>query len=268
MTSTTSAASTCAGDPVSHNQRVDVATAAGARSYLVAVPPAVDGRVLLIDLHGHGGSAQQIDANTGLSSAGTAAGFVVVTPDALGEPARWNFDRQAAQADDYAFMRSLIDEALHRYCVSSGRVVVIGTSNGAAFAGLYGCQDPRIVAIAMVIATTPALCGADRRIPSVLTIRGDADATVPYKGAQAWLKTWADLAGCSEKATSTQIWPGVERVSYPDCRDGQVIAIDTIAGGVHAWPGGTQQRPDNSKAGATYPATARVIEFLVQAITR
>lgn len=247
---------------------MDVDAPAGPRSYLVATPVDAVDRVLVINLHGHGGTAATTVANSGLVRPATDAGFVVVTPDGVGDPARWNFDRLVGQPDDYEFMRWLIDDLVARYCVDTGRVVLVGTSNGAAFAGLYGCLDERVVAVAMVIATTPESCDAGRRVPSMLTIRGDADLVVPYDNAQEWTATWAEAAGCSEVGIASEVWPGVERVTYPECADAQVIAIDTISGGVHAWPGATRPRPENSEAGTTYPAAARVIEFFLQTSNR
>ena len=270
--STSLAASTttvpgCPGDPNAANTWAHLAYDGVDRTYLVTTPDAPSAsRRLVLNLHGWAGSAADTAANTGLAPLAAAAGDVVITPDALGEPREWNFPQDPARADDQGFLHALIDDALARYCVATGEVLLVGSSNGAAMVGLYACTDPRVVAVAMVIATMPSTCPAGATIPTVLSIRGTADTLVPYEGADDLVATWATAAGCDVVPTTSEVWPGVERIEYGGCVDGQRIALDTIRDGAHAWPGGlTADRPDDSEAGRTYPAAQRIVDFFAAA---
>ncbi|MFN8040982.1 MAG: PHB depolymerase family esterase [Acidimicrobiales bacterium] len=240
-----------------------------ARRYRLAVP---DGATapppLVVDLHGHGGSIEKQDANTGLSAAGTTRGFAVVTPQALGEPSRWNFRRQADQPDDLGFLDALLTDLIGRGCADPDRIYAAGHSNGAAFAAVLACSPPnRLAAVAMVSATTPAAC-PDGIAPAVLAIAGTADPTVPYDGkagvappANATIDAYADRYGCSVP-TAGEPWPGVRRRAHLDCRGGAAVVLDTVEGGLHPWPGGpAAQLEANSAAGRTFPATEEVLTF-------
>lgn len=236
------------------------------RSYLLAVPggaPPVGGFALVVSLHGHGSSGVEHEANTGLAAEGRARGYVVATPDGLGDPARWNFDRRPDGPDDYAFVAGLIDELARTGCVDPARVFLAGSSNGAAFAGFLACTGGvDVAAVAMVIATVPPTCPPDRR-PSVLTIRGTADATVAYAGSEDMVAEWADHDGCTPAPHTDEPSPGITRTSYTDCPDGLRAQHVAIAGGIHTWPGTpTAGKPANSRASATYPATGTVLAFL------
>lgn len=266
--STTTAAPTttttpgCPGDPAGPDTWAQLTYEGVDRTYLVTTPTAAPvERRLVLNLHGWAGSAADTAANTGLAPLAAAAGDVVVTPDALGEPREWNFSADPARADDHGFLRALIDDALDRYCVGTGEVLLVGSSNGAAMVGLYACTDPRVVAVAMVLAVVPSTCPDGAPIPSVLAIRGTADPLVPYEGSDALVATWAAAAGCDPTPTASEVWPGVSRSEYHGCPDGQHIALDTIQDGTHAWPGGlTADRPDDSEAGRTYPAAQQIVD--------
>jgi polyhydroxybutyrate depolymerase len=176
-------------------------------------------------------------------------------------PRRWNFDRRADGPDDYAFVTGLLDDIVRRACVDTARVYVAGSSNGAAFAGLLACTEPaRIAAVAMVIATVPPTC-PDGVTPSVLTIRGTADATVPYGSTPEMVAGWAEHDACTTPPREDEPHPGVTRTTY-DCADGRHVVLATVAGGVHAWPGGAgADRPGNSEAGIGFSATDEVLSF-------
>ena len=142
-------------------------------------------------------------------------------------------------------------------------MLLVGSSNGAAMVGLYACTDQRVVAVAMVLAVVPSTCSGDAPIPTVLAIRGTADPVVPYEGSSELVATWATAAGCEPSPVASQVWPGVERTEYRECAAGQRIALDTIEDGVHAWPGGAADRPDDAEAGRTYPATGQIVDFFI-----
>jgi polyhydroxybutyrate depolymerase len=235
------------------------------RRYLLSVPDGetpAGGFPLVISLHGHGSTATDHEANTSLAAQARARGLVVATPDALGDPARWNFDRRPDGPDDYAFVAGLIDDLAREACIDPGRVHLAGSSNGAAFAGLLACRgDADIAAVAMVIATVPPTCPPGRH-PSMLTIRGTADATVPYAGTEDMAAAWADHDGCPTPPRTDEASPGVTRTTYDACTDDRQVTLVAVSGGVHAWPGSVRaDRPGNSAAAIGFSATDEVLSF-------
>jgi polyhydroxybutyrate depolymerase len=243
------------------------------RHYLLSIPdraPEIDGFPLIVDLHGHGGSATEHEANTELAARGRDEGFVVATPEGLGEPRRWNFDRRPDGPDDYAFVTELVDHLARTACVDADRVHLAGSSNGAAFAGLLACTEGfDAAAVAMVIATVPPTC-APAVQPSVLTIRGTADTHVPYAGTPEIVQAWADHDRCPAPARTDEPQPGVTRTTYDRCGAGaRSVVLTTVDGGIHSWPGSpAADRPDNSPAGATWPATTEILDFFAAAADR
>ena len=268
-TRTEEPADDCAGDSeaLPRDGAATITVDGHERQYLVSAPaePGDGPLPLIVNLHGHGGSAAQHEANTELGAEGSARGFVVVTPGGLGDPARWNFDRQPDGADDYRFIDELVADLVGRYCIDAERIHVVGSSNGAAFAGLLACTAPyRFTAVAMVIATMPSTC-IDSIAPARLTIRGTADVTVPYGDTPGIIATDAEHHGCDLPAEVDHPMPGVDRTRYSGCHDDAEIVLDTVVGGVHAWPGSANAvRSDNSRAGVEFPATDEVLDFFAR----
>ena len=114
----------------------------------------------------------------------------------------------------------------------------------------------------MVIATVPPTCPPDRR-PSLLTIRGTADATVPHDATVAMVSAWADLDGCPDPPHTDEPSPGVTRMEYVGCAGPRQVAFLSVEGGVHVWPGSVRAaRPGNSAASIDFPATDEILSFL------
>ncbi len=219
-------------------------------------------RPLIVNLHGHNGSAADHDANTHFGEAAAARGYVVVTPDALGEPSRWNVDRRPGEPDDLAFIDALVAAVSSEQCVDPARVFAVGSSLGAALAGVVACEPPyRFTAVAMVIATVPLGCPDDVG-PSVLTIRGTADPVVPYDTAPEVVRRIVEHHGCDPDPVMETPMPGVDRSRFSGCRAEAAVVFDTVQGGLHSWPGGDRAAiVGNSTAGATYPATEQILDF-------
>ena len=225
------------------------------RTFLLRAP-APDGSgpaPLIIGLHGFGSSAAAFEARTRLAERGSEMGSYVAVPDALGDPARWNFDHRPTGPDDDAFIDALVRRLGAEGCIDRDRVFVAGSSNGAAFAGLLACARPgRFAAVAMVIATVPTAC-SDEPTPSVLTIRGTDDQHVPFHGVRELIASDAEHAGCRTGPTLQQLTSNVERTRYAACRDGAEIVLDAVRGGTHQWP--------VASGPSDYDATTEVLAF-------
>jgi polyhydroxybutyrate depolymerase len=244
-------------------------TTGGDRTGLLSLPADHDDTTpvpLIVDLHGHGSSGTRHESDSQLGARGADRGFVVLTPDALGSPSRWNFDRRTDGPDDYAFIDALVASYESELCIDPQRVYVVGSSNGAAFAGLLLCEGRRpFAAVAMVIATVIPGC-LDVDPTPALTIRGTADTTVPYGASpNSALELVADLAardGCPTPPRVDHPVDGVDRTAYGPCAGDAEVVLDTVVGGVHTWPGGTSaDRPGNSTASVQFDATGQILDF-------
>lgn len=249
------------------------------RAYLEAVPDGTAGRTtpapLVLQFHGFSGDAATFDASTGLSRAGTDAGMVVVTPNALGNPTRFNMFGAADQPDDFAFVRTLIAHVEDERCIDTTRVFAAGHSNGSAFTGFLPCRLPAtFAAIAMASATIPPICPTKER-PSIYTTAGTADPQVPARGgtvggsttkippAAESVAAWRAALDCDPTPKVTHPQDGVTEELGVNCAGGRQVVYDEITGGTHPWPGSAAGRADrtDSEAGRTYDATARIVEF-------
>jgi polyhydroxybutyrate depolymerase len=239
---------------------IDLAVGGRTRTATLSQPRGPGRRALVLDLHGFASSGRRHDDDNGMARAAARRGMAVVTPDALGTPSRWNFDRRPGEADDDAFVDALVRRVSADGCIDADRIFVAGSSNGAAFAGLLACTPPfRFAAVAMVIATVPDRCPPERT-PAAITIRGTADPAVPFAGADALLRTWAEHNGCDRSLESLDVAAGVTETRFAGCRS--PAALVAIAGGVHTWPGGARaDKPGNSEADIAYSATDRILDF-------
>jgi polyhydroxybutyrate depolymerase len=241
------------------------------RTYLLGVPGGDDGtapRPLIFDFHGWGSDMNTFEAETLLGRNGAARGAYVVTPQALGNPTRWNWDSRADGPDDFGFVHALLAGLEQRLCVDTERVYVAGHSNGAAFAGLLPCKAPyEFAAAASASGTVPSSC-PDGVTPSMLTVRGTADPQVRYDQAAVddVVATWVKHDGCATTPRRDEPIDDVQRVRYDQCEQGAEVVLDTILGGVHVWPGSpaAATKPGNSEAGRTFPATTEVLDFFAR----
>ena len=243
------------------------------RSYLLAIPPQGGPRPVVINFHGYQQSARQQDGYTGLSAAGTRAGFVVLTPD--GYRGQWNFVRRAAVGpDDVTFTEAMLADASRQACLDPHHVGATGISDGADMADTLACALPgRISAVIPVAPSVFPLTGCTPPV-NYLEIHGTADPIVPYGGGggdrpppfegteaqavAARFLRWAQLDGCGA-ATQHALVAGVT-VSEANCPTGRQVQLVTIEGGGHTWPSAVGPPP---VAGLGVTTTAVSADVLV-----
>lgn len=248
------------------------------RSYLLSVPAGLGGYRVIVDFHGYQQNALQQDTYSGMSAAGTAAGFVVVTPD--GVHGQWNFVRRAAVGpDDVAFVAAIVRSLAAADCTNSS-VYATGMSDGADMAASLACGLPQLVrAIAPVAPSiAPVGCPTQARLGvSYLEFHGDADPIVPYGGgggdrpppfqgteaiaASQRLAVWSTLDGCQSTASTTVA--GAIGLSTNRCPPGVEVDLVTIRGGGHTWPGATAPPPVSGLGVTTtqISATQQILGF-------
>ncbi|HLJ75395.1 MAG TPA: hypothetical protein VKU62_12465, partial [Thermoanaerobaculia bacterium] len=90
----------------------------------------------------------------------------------------------------------------------------------------------------------------DRRAVAMIDFHGTADPDAPYNGGVTWLaadllanvpkfaEKWGRRNGCSPVPIDSVVAPDVTRREYTSCADDATVALYTIRGGGHTWPGG------------------------------
>jgi polyhydroxybutyrate depolymerase len=187
------------------------------RRYLIRASPAKIGppSPLVIMLHGHGGSADQITGKDGKKGApyriwldiARRENLTLVAPEGLkGSDGKlgWNDCRGDAstnpKSDDVAFIDALLQNLVKEQSIDPSRVFAIGTSNGGHMALRLAAERPtRFTAIAAVIASMPknSQCAEPTRPVPMMFINGTRDPFVPYEGGfvgKGSYKRGADLS--------------------------------------------------------------------------
>lgn len=249
--SPTGDASACApGRPHQAGSFDDTLMSGGvAREYILHVPPSYTGSdavPLVVNLHGFAGSAQAQARNSALPAKADEEGFIVVTPQATGDPAQWDI---VADSSDVTFIDDLLDELTADLCIDQARVYVTGLSNGAAMTVTLACQlSDRIAAIAPVAGVYS--CPPTEPV-SVIAFHGDADPAVPFEGGRVGgedsglayppveesMRQWADHDGCDEQPVSERAAESARVVRYAGCDRGTSVELYVVEGGGHSWPG-------------------------------
>ncbi|HMX07363.1 MAG TPA: PHB depolymerase family esterase [Microthrixaceae bacterium] len=151
-----------------------------------AVEASAAPRPLLVSLHPFAMDPAIWDSYSALATAGTARGYVVVTPLGSAPGPRWAVPGGlAADVDDLAFISALVDHIGRVTCVDRNRVFAVGFSAGAAMAQALSCTMPdRFAAVAGSggVNLTSLCPGAPPT--DVLVLHGTADPIVPPAGSQ------------------------------------------------------------------------------------
>lgn len=263
------------------------------RTYLLHLPPSYDSSTpvpLVLVFHGGRGSGKQIARYTGFNPLADEKGFIVVYPDGL--DGHWNDGRPRPSGDgpapdDVAFVSTLINRLSTMFSIDRNRVYATGISNGAIFAQRLGCElSDKIAAIAPVAGPLAKdLAGQCKPAQpvSVLMIHGTADGFVPYGGGevrsdirgevlsvQETAALWVAADGCPGKPLESTLDPTAQdgtrvRVeTWIGGKAGSAVAVYTVDGGGHTWPGAQRGRMAGRVLGPTsqsFSATRTIWEF-------
>lgn len=268
----------------------------------------------MIFLTGTGGIAAWADRETGWSEHAEREGFALAIPEALPpdrteapsflrNPPRWNdyspwgqevshpgnkslFAGSGAadsdQADDVAFLDTIIEHATGHLGIAAGRVFVTGFSNGAGMAFRYAAERAgRIAALAPVAGhcwvSDPK---PSRRVPTLYII-GTRDLLIPLRGGEVhlpWhsrlvrrppvaqtLERWAVAIGCSPVPVLQRDDGAVRIDRYPGPVRFDAIMVEGLG---HHWPGGRAQLNPRTAGppSAAVNATEMIWEFFNQAL--
>jgi polyhydroxybutyrate depolymerase len=184
-------------------------------------------------------------------------GVIAVFPNSA---AGWDLQGDS----DVEFFSAIINKLVADDSADASRVYVTGGASGGLLVFKLACElADRIAAVAPVVATMPVTLSEDchpARPISVLEINGTADRDVRYEGgvklglfgnfglsllsAPASAHWWAQTDGCADTPVRDSLPPkrqdGLEtlRDTYHGCREGTAVALYSVVGGGHTWPGG------------------------------
>lgn len=253
----------------------------------VIVNASTDGtkRSVVIALHGGQGSAEIMRRNSGFDPVAKENGFMVVYGEGTefgGDRHAWNtgflLRRQVRDADDIAYLDTLIDQLINKYDADPTRIYLTGGSNGGMMTFVYAvARSERLAAIAPVVASMFTFEKKPAVPLPILIINGAKDEEVPLAGGMSRnpLVRRAQDAPYKPLADVVQFWVEVNRSQkpaetleegtvttsvYPAANDGAVTEFIVDAAGGHGWPGARSWRDGNAPIQA-FSGAERVWEF-------
>lgn len=267
------------------------------RSFYLYLPTKdVSGFPVVFVLHGGGGSSQKMMALTkdSFNFLSQRYGFIVVYPD--GYKNHFNdgrkkpsYDAFRKNIDDVGFLEKIVEYLYELYNVDTGNIFFVGISNGGMMALRMACESVIPKGIAVVAASFPKeLYGCPSQSnPSVIIIAGTEDPLVPYNGGEIkgpfgirWLGEvvkvedtyafWSAKNGCEIQETIETITDPFDKKltatkKIKKCPKAKV-ALYTINGGGHTWPGGMQYLSVSmvGKTFSGFDAAEEIINFFLK----
>ncbi|CAN5313930.1 PHB depolymerase family esterase [soil metagenome] len=245
------------------------------RSYLLTVPEGIGADApLVVMLHGGFGSGSQAERSYGWDALAASEGFIVAYPDGLGRA--WNAGGGCCgapgrdEADDVAFIESVVADVEARHSIDPARVYATGMSNGAMLAYRLACDSDLFAGIAPVAGTIVGECDSPGPV-SVLEIHGLADQNVRMDGAPGAgvaavdgmpvadvNALWLAAGSCDPPAATTE---GPVTTSTATCPHGRSVELITIDGAGHQWPGSKPIRDAADPPSAALNATSTIWAF-------
>jgi polyhydroxybutyrate depolymerase len=249
----------------------EVSVAGDARGYLLHIPSQhprsrlgiTQPYPVVIVLHGSSGNAESARHASQMDSLSDARDFLVAYPNGTkGRLALYRSDWNAGECcgaaqketmDDVGFMRAIIEQLGEKLPIDRRRVYVAGFSDGGRLAYRIACEMGPVVAAIAVVSGSLELekCAPARPMP-IVAFHGtsdeevaydDSSLTAPIRPVPPWaaalpptFRFWAVQNGCGRMESRRQS-PHVTRALITRCRGGVDMALYTIDGGVHGWPG-------------------------------
>lgn len=225
----------------------------GERTYRLHIPPGYGARPLplVLSFHGYSQTSPGHEAYTRMGFVADREGFILVTPQARGNPSEWQVPGIYDGHDDgdIEFTSGLLDTLESTLCIDAARIYATGFSNGAEMASQVACRlGDRIAAFAPVAGVVYQ--GCDGPPVALISLHGTSDFNVPFDYAPPAMEAWARHNGCSPEPAIEQLTANVRVEEYAACQaDTRFYAIE---GGGHTWP----DAEDN--AGGAGPTTHEI----------
>jgi poly(3-hydroxybutyrate) depolymerase len=239
----------------------------------VIVNASTDGtkRPVVIALHGGQGSAEIMRGNSGFDPVAKANGFMVVYGEGTDFGANrhaWNtgflLRRQVRDADDIAYLDTLIDKLISEHDADPARIYMTGGSNGGMMTFVYAvARSERLAAVAPVVASMFTFDKKPSAPLPILIINGVKDEEVPIEGGMSRnpLVSRAQDAPYKPLKEVVQFWVESNKSQSPaDIREkgtvttsvysavtgGAVTEFVVDAEGGHGWPSSRSRRDGNA----------------------
>jgi polyhydroxybutyrate depolymerase len=234
-------------------ERIDgtIESSGGTREYTIVVPASYrTPGPLLLDFHGHGGTARSALKQHGFVPLAEQHGFVLVAPtgviqnDGLHGWSTGAASRDSGTVDDVAFVGDLIDEVTRLACIDTSRVWAAGHSNGGGMVTRLACRMPqRIAAFASVAGAVYDDACLPGGAKPFLQIHGLADQVVPYEGkatraVRAVIDDRAAMNGCTNPTDPADA-PIADSIAFRQtwtCPAGAPVVHIRIPEHGHQWP--------------------------------
>ncbi len=191
------------------------------RSYLQYVPATYEGVAMpvVVSLHNTGATAAQQDETSGLRASAEADGFVLLTPQALGDVPAWD---TAAGSADLTFLTDLLTQAADDFCLETERVYVLGNGDGSSFAARVACDLSDTVAAVGFVGDVvdPDPCEQQRPVPLVV-----------LPGFEGGVGPWVERYGCDEVPSLEPVVAGATGEGsltasvYLECVEGAALEV-------------------------------------------
>jgi polyhydroxybutyrate depolymerase len=223
------------------------------RSYLLYTPASLEPATpapVVFSMHGFASNARQQVQFTGWNDVADEGGFLVVYPQGLGAPPRWNAGSlgrlDPGAADDVGFLTALAAHLVETLCIDPARIYANGMSNGGGMAYRLACEAGEVFAAFGGVAGAYAEnldCAPTRPVP-MLFFHGTADPIVPYDGGSGlpaiapFVHDFAQRNGCDAQPIALAQVGSVGGWQYSGCDSDADVALYIIDGGGHTWPGG------------------------------
>jgi polyhydroxybutyrate depolymerase len=238
------------------------------RAFTLEVPPdspADQPLPLVIDMHGALMDRGSIETMSRFSELGAREGFVVITPQALGDKPIWDL---SPSGRDVSYVEGLIDDVEQKLCIDTARVYLTGFSMGGMMSMVLACRQPERYAAIAPVAGVNSVDDCARAVPvPLLAFQGTADSDVQFDGSlstnvaalvpytsgltrEQIVQTWALANGCGVPARDTALPPDVEQEVY-DCPQNGSVEMYVIKDGGHTWPGSNPGPYSEAIAGKT-----------------
>ena len=243
------------------------------RSYRMHIPlTAPSGpRPLVIVLHTGGSRPQTVQYTVGMDNVADRLGLYVVYPEAVG--GHWNDGRldnikSSGGVNDVDFLVSVLKDMRAREPIDLRRVFVVGHGDGGIMAACFAAAKPKLVTGIGLISSQlgdDTTCSPPKKPVSVLLVHGTADPIFPSEGSfddglrsfPATVDYFRALDRLSGSATTKKLadrdpqdGTRVSRAVWGDPKRLEV-AVYTVRGGGHPWPGGETSSRTLARLGRT-----------------
>ena len=253
-------------------ERTDLSIGGADRYYLLTTPAPTDEPLpLVVDLHGLMEGAQIHAVMTQFGEYGQEQGFVTAFPHGSGDPVRWDADPASDPNLDLEYLDAMLTQIGDERCIDTARVYATGLSYGAIMSSFLACERSEVFAAMAPVdgITMPEGCDPTDPMPMLTThgtedpillfnggvgdlgnLLGDAPTAAPAEttaptttapidlegpGYPETVAEWAELNGCEDEFTDTEVTDEVIHRVY-DCPADAAVEFYIVVGGGHSWP--------------------------------